>query len=329
MSTERPFDAWSLREAAEALLLVTAALETRLLQALERESTEEELADACGLDLRAVSVCLRALEEIGIVDRGARGFRPTAFGRSRFLDPTSPRYVAADLGLWRAGLRGWLFLEDVLRSGKPLAEAASPELRERLYRALDAKPSARVERLVERMLARSLVPRPHVLDVGGGVGTYARPFLARGCRVTLLDRAETIEHARQSYGLGRFRRLELVGGDFTKELPEGRFDAVLLADVIHDLSPAQAQALLARAARVCAPSGVLAVAEVLRGRSRRAAWFALTLMLYTAGGDTYSEQELTGWVLEAGFVEPETEDLDAGHALLTARRAGEASRRSG
>ena len=329
MSESHPFDAWSLREAAEALLLVTAALETGLLQLLERERTPEDLAAKRALDRRAVAICLGALEEVGVVERGRRGYRLTAFGLTRFADPAAPAYVAADLPLWRANLRGWLFLEEVLRSGRPLAVDDPPELRGRLCRSLDAKPAARVAGLVEGLLARAPAPRPHVLDVGGGAGTYARAFLERGCRVTLLERPETIRHLAEAFGLGRLEGLSLVGGDFHEGLPAGPFGAVLLADVIHELSPAEARALLARVAEAAAPAAVVGIADLFRGRSSGAAFFAVSLLLYTKAGNTYAEGEVVEWLVGAGFADPLVEDLDAGHALVTARRRSGASRRNG
>lgn len=329
MPEKPPFDAWSLREAAEALLLVSAALDTGLLGALGHERHDAELAHSLGLDARAVSICLGALEELGVVERGPGGFRLTTFGRSRFVDAGSRRYVGRDLSLWRAGLPGWLFLDEVLRSGTCVPESSSPEFRERLYRSLDAKPRGRIERVVERVLARSPVPRPHVLDVGGGAGTYARGFLSKGCRVTLLDLAETIDHVREAHGLGRCRDLELVAGDFTAEVPAGPFEAILLADVVHDLSAAEAGALVIRLADVSVPSAVIGIADVVRGRSRRAGFFAVALLLYTRTGNTYEAAEIESWLADAGFVEPLTEDVDPDCALVTARLSKAVRRRTG
>lgn len=329
MRVREPFDAWSVREAAQALLLVAAALETGLLQLLERERTADEAARERGLDPRAVAICLGALEEVGVVERGRRRFRLTAFGRSRFVDPASPGYVAAELPLWRAELPGWLFLSDVLRSGRPLPEDDSPAFREALYRWLDAKRPERVAAVVERVVERAPAERPHVLDVGGGSGVYARAFAARGCRVTLLDRPETIRHVRGAFGLESVRGLTLVAGDFAAGLPPGPFDAVLVADVLHGLAPGEARALLRAVAGSATAGAVAAVVDVFRGRSRRAGFFAMTMLLHTAGGDAHAAGQVSAWLAEAGFEDARVEDLDAGRALLTARRAPGRSRAGG
>ncbi len=323
------FDAWSLREAAEALLLVTAAREAGILEELERERTPAEVAAARGLDGRAVEVCLAALEAIGVLDRGTHGYRLSAFGSTRFVDPDSPRYVAGELALWRAGLRGWLFLEEVLRSGRPLPEEHDPLVRANLWRALDVKPKERVTAVVEATLERARTRAPRVLDVGGGSGAFARGFLARGCQVTLLDTPETIRFVRHAFGLDGLEGLTLVEGDFTAALPQGPYDTVLLADVLHGLSREGARALLGRVGRALGKGGVAAVVDLFRGRSARAALYAVTLLLYGEGADTHAGDDVVGWLGEAGCGAARFRELDAGRALLTAVRAPAGRRGSG
>jgi SAM-dependent methyltransferase len=330
MEEAPPFDAWSLREAAEALLLVTAAMEAGVLAELERERTAAELAAACRLDPRATGICLGALEAIGVVERGARGYRLTGFGRSRFADPRSVSYVGTELPVWRMGLRGWLFLEEVLRTGRPLAEDGTPEGRARLYRALDVKPPGRVAAVVEATVARAPVACPRVLDVGGGTGAYARGFSERGCRVVLLERPEVVRHVREAFGLDRLAGLTLVEGDFRQALPEGPFEAVLMADVVHGLAGPAACELLERAGRVTGPGGVAAIVDLFRGRSRRAAFYALTLLLYGEEGDnTHAAGDVLEWLRTAEFGEARFSDLDGGRSLLTAVKARATSCRSG
>jgi 2-polyprenyl-3-methyl-5-hydroxy-6-metoxy-1,4-benzoquinol methylase len=331
------FDAWSLREAAEALLLVTAARESGILEEIvEIERTPAEVAAARGLDARAVRVCLSALEAIGVVETAARrpgAYRLSDFGRSRFLDPESRRYVAGELALWREGLRGWLFLEDVLRSGKPLPEADDPLVRASLWRALDVKPKERVTAVVDVTLARVERGRrarsPAVLDVGGGSGVFARAFVERGCRVTLLDTHETLRFARGAFGLDGVEQLTLVEGDFTAGLPPGPYDVILLADVLHGLAPQEARGLLRTVGSRLAPRGVAALVDLFRGRSARAALYAVTLLLYGEGADTHEADGVVRWLEEAGCGAARFRDLDAGRALLTAVRSPARRRGSG
>jgi 2-polyprenyl-3-methyl-5-hydroxy-6-metoxy-1,4-benzoquinol methylase len=325
----QPPDAWSLRESAEALLLVAAALGSGLLDELARERTAEQAAAALGLDPRATRICLEALEAVGVLERRGRAFLLTSFGRSRFVDPASPSYVGGELPAWRASLPAWLFLGDVLRSGHGLPPDASPEARARLYHALDVKPEARLATVVEEILSRTDAARPRVLDAGGGSGAYARAFAARGCAVTLVDRPETIRHVREAFALDSVAGLVLVEGDLTRALPPGAFEVALLADVVHELPATAARDLLRRVGQVVVPRGVAAVVDLFRGRSPRAAFYAVTLLLHGEGADTHAAKDVVRWLEKGGFGDPRFHDLDAGRSLLTARKDDAGVRRSG
>jgi SAM-dependent methyltransferase len=322
----RTFDAWSLREAAQALLLVTAAVETGILPLLlRRAGSAAGVAAELGLDGRAVRLCLAALEEIGVVtpETPVTGTRSlTDFGRRRFADPASPSTVAADLPVWRATIPGWLFLADVLRAGEPLPVDSRSAARAALYASLDAKPPARVAALVGRVLARTAAARPRVLDVGGGSGVHARAFLARGCRVTLLERPDVLAHVRGAFDLDGGRGLDLVEGDAEAALPEGPWDVVLFADVLHELPPDRAARLLARAAAVCEPSAIAAVADTFSGRCAGAGFLGVTLLLHTRAGEPHAAADVQRWLEEAGFADARIDDLDPVHALITASRGG-------
>jgi hypothetical protein len=69
-----------------------------------------------------------------------------------------------------------------------------------------------------------------------------------------------------------------------------------------------------------APGGGIAIADFVRGRSPRAARFALVMLLRTEGGDTYTEREYADWLDSAGFDGMRIDDLDAERQLVTARR---------
>lgn len=148
----------------------------------------------------------------------------------------------------------------------------------------------------------------------------SRSFVDRGLRATLFDTPETVDFVRDEYGLSEVDGLELVGGDFTTDaLPDGPFDVVLLSNVIHIYGPEENRRLVAEAARVAAPGGVVAVQDFLRGRSGRAARFGLVMLMRTDSGNTYAEVEVRRWMEEAGLGEIRVDDLDPDRQLVTAR----------
>jgi SAM-dependent methyltransferase len=320
------------RDVAESVVTVAAAVEAGIFAALHgAPASPDSLARQLGLDGRAVAIVLPVLAELGLVEEEAGGrFRLTSRGERDLGDPASPTYQAGGLPLWLENLRTWTRLPDALRSGRPLEQAGAGDAedpatgRERIARfmaGMAAAPGERVHRLVDAVLAR----RPHaarLLDLGGGPGHIAKAFLDRGLQVVLVDRPEVVDFVRVEYGLERLRGLRTVGADFLADpLPPGPFDLLLLSNVLHMLSPEAAVQLLRKAHDVLAPGGVLAIADFIRGRSPRAARFALVMLLRTEGGNTYTLEEHEAWLAETGFRSVEVADLDPERQVVTALAA--------
>ena len=325
-----------LRDLAETTATVAAACEAGVFTALaDGPATARELAERADLDERAVGIVLPALAEAGTLERADSRFALTDAARRHLADPDSPDFVGGGLPLWLDGLRGFTRLPEVLRSGDPIErpepedeadrEEAEREGLEKFMAGMAAAPDARVRRIVDACLERMPDAR-RVLDLGGGPGHMARAFVERGLRATLFDRPPVVDFVGDAYGLSEVDGLELAGGDFTEDpLPDGPFDVVLVSNIVHSYAPEQNRALLDKVAGVTAPGGVVAIADFFRGRSSRAVRFALVMLLKTEGGNTYTEDEIAGWLRGAGFREPETAQVDEDRHLITAVRGGDGS----
>jgi SAM-dependent methyltransferase len=266
---------------------------------------------------------LAALADAGLLEREGGRYRPTETCRAGLCDPESEEFVGGGLALWLHNLGALVRLDEVLRTGIPLDALTGRRDRHsvaRLMSAMAAAPAARVRKLVDGSLRRARRPR-RALDVGAGPGHMSRELADRGLHVTLFDTPETIDYVRTEYRLGEEDRLTLVSGDFTKgPLPDGPFDLVLLSNVLHIYGPEQNRRLVHEAARVTSPGGVVAIQDFVRGRSGRAARFALVMLLRTEGGDTYELAELTDWMESGGLEDVRVEDLDPDRQLVTAIR---------
>lgn len=311
-----------LRDLAESTVTVAAAYQAGVFAALrEGPGDAGDIARRAGLDRRATEVLLPVLEELGLVDRDGDGrVGPTPSCLEHLCDPESERFAAGGLPLWLNNLRDWTRLGDVLRSGEPVSRGGAARDEESLRRfmaGMAAAPAARVERLVDLCLERA-PDAGRVLDVGGGPGVMAQAFMERGLEATLLDTPETVEFVGREYGLAGLEKLHLMGGDFTEgPLPQGPFDIVLMSNVLHIYDPERNAGVVRRAAEVLAPGGVVAVAEFVRGRSGRAARFALVMLMRTEGGNTYTEGDFRRWMEEAGLSGVRIDDLDEDRQLVT------------
>lgn len=315
-----------MRDAAELAVTVAVASEAGLFDALAGEPADAaELARRTGLSARGVAIVLPVVAEMGYVRAEEGAYALTEQGRRQLVE-RGPDNVAGGLRLWLENLRAWTRLGEALRTGEPLMDggtARSDEALARYMAGMAATPAERVRRVVELCLARRPGAR-RVLDLGGGPGLYSRAFVEAGLEATLLDTPETVAYVRQAYGLDEVRGLRLVTGDFRAgPLPSGPYDLVLASNVTHIYAPDANRAILARAHEVLAPGGVVAVADFVRGKSPRAARFAVVMLLRTEGGDTYDAAAYRGWLEEAGFADVRIDDIDAERQLVTAAMPAE------
>ena len=100
-----------------------------------------------------------------------------------------------------------------------------------------------------------------VLDVGCGFGAWARCLLRLGADVTAIDVSLDMVRVARDWNAdvsgGRLSAVCVDARDFLAACPAGRYDAVLLFDVLHLLRPWRP--LLAEVSRVVRRDGVLAV----------------------------------------------------------------------
>lgn len=313
------------RDRAVTTAIVAAAAEAGVFRALgEGDGEAAELAGRAGLDPRALEVLLPVLEELELAHAGEDGrWAPTEKARRHLCDPEADEYEAGGLPLWLHNLRGFTRLGEVLRTGEPLEPGGTRRDEEGLRRymaGMAAAPRWRIRRIVDACLERVEDPK-RALDLGGGPGLMSRAFIEAGLEATMVDTPETVDFVADEYGLAEVAGLELVAADFTEDpLPEGPFDVVLLSNIAHIYGPQTNRALVAKVAEVTARGGVVAVADFLRGRSPRAARFALVMLMRTEAGNTWSEDEIGAWMREAGLEDPRTVELDEERQLVSAVR---------
>lgn len=110
-----------------------------------------------------------------------------------------------------------------------------------------------------------------ILDFGGGSGAFASEIGRRypDSRVTVLDRPEVCEVAEEAMaGTSGSERVSFLPADFFTATIEGRFDAVLIANVLHDWNFEQGQILIDKACSALRPNGRIVVVEVTPSKDR-------------------------------------------------------------
>jgi SAM-dependent methyltransferase len=129
---------------------------------------------------------------------------------------------------------------------------------------LDRRPSFQLERIrTLELLEQHLPAAPAaILDVGGGPGAYARPLLAAGYRVRLVDLVPAhVDQARA----GQPPIDAVVGDARSLPVPDHSYDAtLLLGPLYHLLDHGDRMRALREAVRVTRPGGVVMAAAISR-----------------------------------------------------------------
>lgn len=253
---------------------VTAALSTAaelgLADALaERPLSSAELAERLQCDGPALSRLLRVLCGEQLVESQRHGlYALTELGRE--LQTGKLRELARFVGapfMWQP----WAKLADAVRDPSRSAFERvmghdlftyldrSPEDAQLYHQAVDAFTRAAARALCEAFDFSDL---GSVVDLGGGLGTVLTELVARypKLRGVLYDRPQVIEQAGSIFA-GQ-ERIELVGGDFFEQVPEGA-DAYIIKHVLHNWDDQQALRILELCARALKPTGQVLIVESL------------------------------------------------------------------
>ena len=167
-----------------------------------------------------------------------------------------------------------------------------------------------------------------VLDLAGGPAAYAILMCQAnpGMRCVTVDLPAISAEAKgyvAQFGLAD--RIECRAGSYhTDEYEAEAYDAVTIFGALHQESPEQIADILKRANRALKRGGRLLVLDMMTDRTHTApkfsALFAVNMALTTANGWVFSDEELKGWMREAGFEPGETRPVPPPmpHWLVTA-----------
>jgi SAM-dependent methyltransferase len=311
--------------------VLLSAVELRLFSLIGGGGlTAAEVAARAGTHPRATDRLLNALCALQLLAKRDGRFWNTADSR-RFLDDASPEYAAGlghTAGMWHS----WSGLTEAVRDGRPALGAPindrgdawlQPFIAAMHYRAIQHAP--RIAALV------GLDGVGRALDVGGGSGAFAMEFARQrpGLEAVIFDLPNVVPLARAYIaGAGLGARVTATAGDYLADpLPAG-FDLVFLSAVVHSNAPEANARLLRSCAAAVNPGGRVAVVDFVMDGDRieppAGALFALNMLVATDHGDTFTEEEIRGWMTDAGLGAGQRIDTGLGTAIII----GAADRRS-
>jgi SAM-dependent methyltransferase len=297
------------RRFMEPRIFLTAA-ELDVFTPLAKEPlTADEVALRLEVSPRAIALLLDALVPMGLLDKhDGRYSCPAEVAAA--LSSDSPTSVLPIVRLNAGGWRRWSDLTEIVRRGKTESRPAmfSDDRREQ---AMFVRAMHVIASRLAPTIAAAVDPgdAKRLLDVGGALGTYTQAFLeaAPGLRATLFDLPPVVELARERFaGDDLADRITFVAGNFYEdELPAGH-DLALLSAIIHQNNPEQNVELYRKVGRALQPGGRLVIRDHVMNpehtQPTSGTLFAINMLVVTAGGSTYSFDEIRRDLEAAGFI---------------------------
>jgi SAM-dependent methyltransferase len=265
-----------------------------------------EIAQRLNGNPRGVVMLLNALAAMNLLIKKEEVYSntPTAYS---FLAKESPQYIGHIIKHHHHLMESWVQLDKGVITGKPVRTRASfsnEEWRESFLMGMFNMAMLVGPRIVE---AIDLSQRRHLLDLGGGLGTYAIHFCLKNpnLKATVYDLATTRPFAEKTIArFGLSGRIDFQDGNYDEEDIRGSFDAVWLSQILHGEGPETVQKIIQKAVSVLEPGGVILIHEFLLNQEMDGplfpALFSLNMLLGTAHGQSYSELQIIEMLVKAG-----------------------------
>ncbi len=303
-----------------------------------------DLARKLDVSERGLRILCRNLAMAGLLIKQGECYR-TGKLAATLLNASHPDYRGHYLGLLKNHWSDWSRLGESVKTGRPLDhdQPEAPGYRRSFTWAMHHRTLEVAPKIAAQLPLHGVKT---LLDLGGGPGTYAMAFLARnsGLKATVCDRPAALEVAKEIAATHKAgARLSYLPLDLLAEDIPGSYDAVWYSNVLHIYSPAQNLALFHRVRAAVNPGGRFMIQDAfLHDREglfpQEATLFAVTMLLFTETGDTYSVADTSGWLKKAGFgritmrrMKKGTEDWEGGilEAMVPGAPAQTNNRRPG
>lgn len=272
----------------------------------EDVSSASEIAQKLSCDLRGLTMLLNALSAMGLLIKKQDKYANTDVSKL-FLVKESLRYIGYIIMHHHYLVNQWSRLDEAVRSGKPLHERGSRNKQEleSFLMGMFNMAMGIAPQLVKQI---DLKGKKHLLDLGGGPGTYAIHFCLANpeLKATVFDLYATRPFAEKTIAkFGLSDRIDFISGSYLKDSIEGTYDVAWLSHIFHGEGPAGCQMIIEKTVSAMAKGGLILVHEFILNDTFDGpvfpALFSLNMLVNTEKGQAYSDNQIRGMLAKAGL----------------------------
>lgn len=313
-------------------LIVEAAVRHGVFDALDASpKTGAQLARKIRVSERGLAAILNALVGLGLLTRKGSRYALAPESATFLVSTRAPYYGEFFRHTTEHLIPKWLQLRNVVRTGRP-AMAVNDEKEgagffadfvESLFPLSYPAANALGEHLE---LSKAQAP-VNVLDIAAGSGVWGIALAKQSPHVNIAAVdwplvLKITERLARRHGVGD--RLIKMPGDLLKVNYGNGHHVATLGHILHSEGRDRSRQLLKKVFKALSPGGTIAIMEFMVNHDRSGPpiglVFAVNMVVNTRAGDTFSFEEMSGWLREAGFRRPRLLEVPAVSPLVLATK---------
>ncbi len=272
----------------------------------EKQLSAAKAAEKLNAAPKGVERLLNALVAMELLTKADDAFSNTP-SSLKLLSKDSSKYLGHIIMHHHHLVESWSKLDQSVKSGQPIRERSSfskEEWRESFLMGMFNMAMSMAPLLVPRV---DISSRRHLLDLGGGPGTYAIHFCRQNpqLKATVFDLPTTRPFAEKT--IKRFDladRIDFMDGNYLEDDIKGSYDAAWLSHILHGEGPDECQKIIQKTVTALKPGAIIIIHEFILNNSMDGplfpALFSLNMLLGTDSGQAYSEKQLMDMLAAAG-----------------------------
>jgi predicted O-methyltransferase YrrM len=272
----------------------------------DQHLTAKDFAVKIGASERGVTLLLNALTSMGLLVKQDNSYRNTAEGKE-LLIKDSPRYCGSLIAHHAVLINYWSRLPQAVTSGQPVKTVPykDEDERETFLMGMFNLGMASAPRIAELI---DLSGRHHLLDLGGGPGTYAIHFCMANpaLKAVIFDFPESRSCAlRMVKQFNLEDRVDFMAGNYLEEEIGGVYDVAWLSHILHAEGKNDCKKIIQKTVSVMEPGGLILIHDFILDDSQDKplfpALFGLNMLINTPQGQSYSGTQIEDMLCTAGL----------------------------
>ena len=313
-------------------LMIEAAIQHRVFDALdEGPKSLDDLAKKTATSPRGLRGIANALVSFELLAKDAQGRYSLTPESATFLVTTKPKFQGGIFKHVSSQLiPKWLKINDVVKTGKPaiaVNKEESAEFFEKLVEDIFPMSYGAAQVLADHLKVAQTTKPLKVLDIASGSGVWgiALAQKSKQVRVSAVDWPRVLKVTQRIAARhGVAEQFSYIEGDMLEANFGAGYDIATLGHILHSDGEARSKKLLKRVFDALAPGGTIAIAEFLANSDRtgppQAMIFAVNMIVNTEVGDTFSFEEISSWLKDAGFENPRQLEAPGPSPLILANK---------